>query len=581
MDEKYRRAVDAAAIFSETDLNGRITYVNDQFCAVSGYSREELLGQNHRLLNSGLHSADFFAAMWRTIALGNIWKGEICNRAKDGSLYWVDSTMVPVFDDATGRVHRYLSIRFDISEKRQLLQSLQWRVGHDVLTGLPNRAFLSDLLDQALEFSRHENIPLAVCMLDLDGFKAVNDGYGHASGDMLLVEVAKRLRDIVRGEDVVARLAGDEFVLVLRYVRDLQELRAALNRVLGAISAPYTLHGKDINVFASIGVTLFPHDNEDAETLLRHADQAMYVAKQRGRNRFHLFDVSRDQEVKVTHQTVERVRQALAAGELRLHFQPKVNMRRGVVVGFEALLRWEHPQNGMVPPREFLPLVEDTDLIIDIGEWVMDQVLSQLHRWQQAGQGWPVSINIAARHFQRADFVERLRQVLARHAQVAPQMLDLEIVESVAIENIQHVSACLQACQALGVQFSLGDFGTGYSSLSYLKRLRTQTIKIDKSFVRDILNDRDDLALTTAVIGLARAFGRQVIAEGLESVEHGELLLRLGCEVAQGYFIARPMPPGEVPDWVARFVAPSQWQALGQTALNAPLRLKPEPIKAP
>ena len=564
MDEKYRRAVDAAAIFSETDLSGRITYVNDQFCIISGYSREELIGQNHRLLNSGLHSADFFATLWRTIALGSVWKGEICNRAKDGSLYWVDSTMVPVLNDTTGRVDRYLSIRFDISEKRQLLHSLQWRVGHDVLTGLPNRAFLSDLLDQALEFSRQENIPLAVCMLDLDGFKAVNDGYGHASGDLLLVEVAKRLRSIVRGEDVVARLAGDEFVLVLRYVRDLPELRAALNRVLGAISAPYSLHGKDVNVFASIGVTLFPYDHEDAETLLRHADQAMYVAKQRGRNRFHLFDVSRDQEVKVTHQTVERVRQALAAGELRLYFQPKVNMRLGEVVGFEALLRWEHPQNGLVLPREFLPLVEETDLIIDIGEWVMDQVLAQLHRWQQAGQGWPISINIAARHFQRADFVERLGQVLARHAQVAPHLLDLEIVESVAVENIQHVSACLQACQALGVQFSLGDFGTGYSSLSYLKRLRTQTIKIDKSFVRDILHDRDDLALTTAVIGLARAFGRQVIAEGLESVEHGRLLLELGCEVAQGYFIARPMPPAEVPGWVAGFVAPVEWQVLDQ-----------------
>ena len=242
MDEKYRRAVDAAAIFSETDLSGRITYVNDQFCAVSGYSREELLGQNHRLLNSGLHSAEFFTGLWRTIALGSVWKGEICNRAKDGSLYWVESTMVPVLDDATGRVDRYLSIRFDISEKRQLLHSLQWRVGHDVLTGLPNRAFLSDLLDQALEFSRQENIPLAVCMLDLDGFKAVNDGYGHASGDLLLVEVAKRLRSIVRGEDVVARLAGDEFVLVLRYVRDLPEMRAALNRVLGAISAPHRTH---------------------------------------------------------------------------------------------------------------------------------------------------------------------------------------------------------------------------------------------------------------------------------------------------------------------------------------------------
>ncbi|ANJ57366.1 putative bifunctional diguanylate cyclase/phosphodiesterase [Pseudomonas silesiensis] len=566
MDEKYRRAVDAAAIFSETDLSGRITYVNDQFCAVSGYSREELLGQNHRLLNSGLHSAEFFAGLWRTIAQGSVWKGEICNRAKDGSLYWVESTMVPVLDDATGKVDRYLSIRFDISEKRQLLHSLQWRVGHDVLTGLPNRAFLSDLLDQALEFSRQENIPLAVCMVDLDGFKAVNDGYGHASGDLLLVEVAKRLRSIVRGEDVVARLAGDEFVLVLRYVRDLPELRAALNRVLGAISAPYTLHGKELNVFASIGVTLFPHDNEDAGTLLRHADQAMYLAKQGGRNRFHLFDVIRDREVKVTHQTIERVRQALLAGELRLHFQPRVNMRRGEVVGFQAVLRWEHPQDGMVPSRNFLPLVEETDLIIDIGEWVMDQVLLQMHRWHQGGQGWPVSINIAARHFQRADFVDRLGEMLARHAGVAPQMLDLEIVESVAVENIQHVSTCLQACQALGVQFSLGDFGTGYSSLSYLKRLRTQTIKIDKSFVRDILHDRDDLALTTAVIGLARAFGRQVIAEGLDSIEQGELLLRLGCDVAQGHCIARPMPPAEVPAWVQGYVAPLQWRVLQQTA---------------
>ncbi|NBB60341.1 EAL domain-containing protein [Pseudomonas sp. ODNR1LW] len=566
MDEKYRRAVDAAAIFSETDLSGRITHVNDQFCAVSGYSREELLGQNHRMLNSGMHATEFFVEMWRTIALGHIWKGEICNRAKDGSLYWVESTMVPVIDTATGRVERYLSIRFDISEKRQLLHSLQWRVGHDVLTGLPNRAFLSDLLDQALEFSRQESIPLAVCMLDLDGFKAVNDGYGHATGDLLLVEVAKRLRNIVRGEDVVARLAGDEFVLVLRHVQDLPQLRATLSRVLGAISVPYSLHGKDINVFASIGVTLFPDDDEDAGTLLRHADQAMYVAKQSGRKRFHLFDVIRDRQVQATHETVERVRQALVTGELRVHYQPRVDMRHGRVVGLEAALRWEHPQNGLVPARDFLPQVEETDLIIDIGEWVLDRVLAQLDHWQQAGHDWPVSINIAARHFQRADFVERLKNLLARHERVAPQRLDLEIVESVAIENIQHVSACLQACQALGVQFSLGDFGTGYSSLSYLKRLRTQTIKIDKSFVRDILHDGDDLALTTAVIGLARAFGRQVIAEGVESIEHGKLLLRLGCEVAQGSFIAQPMPAVDVPGWVAGFVTPAQWRVADATA---------------
>jgi EAL domain-containing protein (putative c-di-GMP-specific phosphodiesterase class I) len=240
-------------------------------------------------------------------------------------------------------------------------------------------------------------------------------------------------------------------------------------------------------------------------------------------------------------------------------------MRLGQVVGFEAVLLWEHPQKGLLSAGGFLPQVEETDLIIDIGEWVMDQVLAQLDQWRQAGHDWPVSINIAARHFQRADFVERLKNLLARHGQVAPQRLDLEIVESVAVENIQHVSTCLQACQALGVQFSLGDFGTGYSSLSYLKRLSTQTIKIDKSFVRDILRDGDDLALTTAVIGLARAFGRQVIAEGLESIEHGQLLLQLGCEVAQGDFIALPMPAADVPGWVEGFVAPARWRLADTT----------------
>ncbi len=561
MDETYRRVVDVAAILSETDLNGRITYVNDPFCVISGYSRDELLGQNHRLLNSGYHPPEFFVDMWRTIALGQVWKGEVCNRSKDGSLYWVDSTLVPLLDEATGRVRKYVSIRFDVSEKLRLLHTLQWRVGHDVLTGLPNRVFLSDLLNQALDFSRREAIPLAVCMLDLDGFKAVNDGYGHASGDLLLVEVAARLRSIMRGEDVVARLAGDEFVLILRYVRNPQELHAALHRVLGAISAPYSILGQTIHVDASIGVTLFPADDEDADTLLRHADQAMYLAKQGGRNRFHLFDVSLDQEVKATHQTVALMRQALANGEFRLVYQPKVNMRTGTVVGFEALMRWQHPRDGLLQPLAFLPLVAQTDVIVDIGEWVIDRVMTQMRAWRQAGHEWPVSLNIAARHFQRGDFVERLRALLMRHAEVPPHLLDLEIIESVAIENIQRVSQCLQDCQALGVRFSLDDFGTGYSSLSYLKRLPSQTIKIDRSFVRDILHDQDDLALTTAVIGLARAFGREVIAEGLESAEHGRLLMSLGCDVAQGYFIARPMSADEVPAWVEGFEPPLSWRS--------------------
>ncbi len=431
------------------------------------------------------------------------------------------------------------------------MATLQWRVGHDVLTGLPNRAFLSELLNQSLDFARREHIPLAVCMLDLDGFKAVNDSYGHACGDALLVEVAARLRGIMRGEDVVARLSGDEFVLILRYVRDSQELQATLQRVLWAVSAPYAIHEQDIHVCASIGVTVFPDDDEDPDTLLRHADQAMYLAKQGGRNRFHLFDVSLDREVRATYQSVASMRRALEADELRLVYQPKVNLRTGQVVGFEALVHWQSPQRGLLEPHEFLPLVAQTDVIGEIGEWVIDRVLAQIQAWRRTGYNWPVSLNIAARHFQRADFVPRLQALLARYAEVPAQMLDLEIVESVAIENIQRVSQCLQDCQALGVRFSLDDFGTGYSSLSYLKRLRTQTIKIDRSFIRDILHDQDDLALTKAVIGLARAFGREVIAEGLETAEQGRLLISLGCDVAQGSFVARPMA---APDPVAGFV---------------------------
>ncbi len=560
MDDNYRAAVDAAAIFSETDLRGNITYVNQQFCSISGYSREELLGANHRILNSGLHEPAFFVGMWRALAAGRVWKGEICNRAKDGSLYWVDSTMVPLVDPLSGQVRKYVSIRFDVTEKRQLLHTLQWRVGHDVLTGLPNRAYLSDLLNQALACSRREGIALAVCMLDLDGFKAVNDGYGHAMGDLLLVEVAQRLKHILREGDAVARLSGDEFVLILRDVDEGRQLPAALRRVLRALAAPYVVREQQLSLSASIGVTLYPQDDEDADTLVRHADQAMYVAKQRGRNRYHLFDVTQEQELKATHQTVARVRRALHNNELCLHFQPKVNLRSGQVLGFEALLRWQRSGRGLVPPGDFLPWVEQTDLIVEIGEWVLGQALSQLQAWQREGRPWSLSVNIAARHLQRNDFAERLRQLLTEHPEVDPARLDLEIVESVAIDNLQHVSCCLDACRALGVRFSLDDFGTGYSSLSYLKRLPTQTIKIDQSFVRDILHDQDDLALTRAVIGLARAFGREVIAEGLESVEHGRVLMGLGCELAQGYCIARPMPAREVGAWAQAYRQPTQWR---------------------
>ena len=553
MSARYRAAVDAAAIFSETDKSGIITYVNEQFCDISGYSAQELIGQNHRILNSGQHPPEFFIDMWKKVSRGQVWKGEICNRKKDGSLYWVESTIVPMYDDASQRVQKYASIRFDVTEKRKFLETLQWQAEHDELTGLPNRFLLSKALDQAIVKAKSQPSTVAVGVLDLDGFKQINDRYGHEIGDRLLVAVADRLKHSMRIEDTVARLGGDEFVLILG-VRDPKVLESALQRLLAALSAVYIIDGIGINISASIGVTLYPNDNENADTLLRHADQAMYKAKQSGRNRFHLFDVSKDKMDKSAFDTVIRVRQALHDGELCLHYQPKISLSSGAVIGFEALLRWQHPRDGLILPQYFIPLIEQSDLIVEIGEWVIDQALSQIEQWADLGHSWSVSVNISALHFKKENFVKSLKFLLDSHPNVLPQMLDIEITESVVIEHLSHVTQCLIACQDLGVTFSLDDFGTGYSSLSYLKQLPTQSIKIDKSFIRDILIDKDSLGLTKAIIGLAKSFNREVIAEGVETVEHEVLLMNLGCDVAQGYGIAKPMPVEKVLSWVAKFV---------------------------
>jgi diguanylate cyclase (GGDEF)-like protein/PAS domain S-box-containing protein len=551
-NDKYRTAVDAAAIYSETDLHGMITYINDQFCAISGYSREELIGANHRLLNSGHHSPEFFRNLWRTIADGRIWKGEICNRRKDGSMYWVNSTIVPIMDDMASRVEKYISIRFDVTEKQELLEALQWRASHDVLTALPNRVYLHDRMHQAIAAAHRHQRSLAVCILDLDGFKAVNDRFGHAIGDMLLVEVANRLTREMRTEDLLARLGGDEFVLLLDQVDELL-LPAALQRILDVIAVPFHIDGNLLNVAGSLGVSIYPKDNEGPDTLLRHADQAMYEAKQNGRNRYRFFDVSISNETRAAFQTIECMRHALERDELELHYKPKVNLRSGTVTGFEALLRWNHPARGMLLPDTFLPAVERTDLIIDIGEWVIDRALQQIESWAGEGHHWPVSVNIAARHFQLPDFVERLRILLGRHPSVSPHYLDIEILESTAIDNLEHVSQCLIDCQKIGITFSLDDFGTGFSSLNYLKRLPAQTIKIDKSFIRDILHDKEDLALSEAIINLSRTFEREVIAEGVETSLQESMLLGLGCYLAQGYGIAAPMPAHEVAEWAAHY----------------------------
>ncbi len=551
MSQGYRAAVDAAAIFSETDLEGNITYVNEQFCAISGYSAHELLGQNHRILNSSLHPPEFFAGLWKTISSGKVWKGEICNLRKDGTLYWVESTIVAT-NDSEANVQKYVSIRFDVTEKRKLMEVLQWRADHDVLTGLPNRSLLYDRFKQSAAIAHRNHSSLAVCVLDLDGFKLINDRYGHAIGDRLLVEVSNRLKKIIRGEDTVARLGGDEFVILLGLLH-VNELEMAMQRILTSLSLAYTIDGIELNISASIGVTLYPKDDADIDSLLRHADQAMYRAKLRGRDCFHLFNMLLDNEARTAFETVVLVSKALHDGELCLHYQPKINLSSGTVIGYEALLRWQHPQEGMIYPQNFLPFVEQTNLIVDIGNWVIEQALTQISHWAEVGKTWSVAVNIAALHFQREDFVETLKNLLSRFPNSAPQMLDIEIVESVMLENIPLVVKNINECKKLGITFSLDDFGTGYSSLSYLKQLETNSIKIDQSFIRGILDDKNSLLLTIAIIGLAKSFNREIIAEGVETVEQAKLLMRLGCDSAQGYGFAKPMPVEAVIDWANEF----------------------------
>jgi len=551
MSQGYRAAVDAAAIFSETDMQGNITYVNEQFCAISGYSVHELLGKNHRILNSSLHPPEFFAELWKTISSGKVWKGEICNIRKDGTLYWVESTIVATYD-SEANVKKYVSIRFDVTEKRKLMEVLQWRADHDVLTGLPNRSLLYDRFKQSVATAHRNHSSLAVCILDLDGFKLINDRYGHAIGDRLLVEVSERLKKIIRGEDTVARLGGDEFVILLGLVHT-NEVEMAMQRILTALSLAYTIDGIELNISASIGVTIYPKDDADIDSLLRHADQAMYRAKLRGRDCYHLFNILLDNEARTAFETVVLVSKALRNNELCLHYQPKINLSSGTITGYEALLRWQHPQEGIIYPQNFIPFIEQTNLIVDIGNWVIEQALTQISHWAVLGKTWSVAVNIAALHFQREDFVETLKHLLSRFPNSSPQMLDIEIVESVMLENIPLVVKNINECKKLGVTFSLDDFGTGYSSLSYLKKLETHSIKIDQSFIRGILDDKNSLLLTIAIIGLAKSFNREVIAEGVETVEQAKLLMRLGCDSAQGYGFAKPMPVEAVVSWSKDF----------------------------
>jgi diguanylate cyclase (GGDEF)-like protein/PAS domain S-box-containing protein len=545
------------------DVTGRVEYLNPPAERLTGWTAVEAQGRElHEVFNvigeTTRLPLDNLACQALLDGVSVKPESDSLLVTRAGRELAVDFSFAPIRDQDGSVTGCVLAFR-DVSDKIQLMQQITWQAGHDPLTGLPNRSLLADRMEQALSNSQRQDKLLVVGLIDLDGFKEVNDLYGHELGDQLLNEVAQRFLRDVRGGDTVARLGGDEFVLLLTDIADMDEMEAALDRILTDVARPYQIDGRQVRISASIGVTVYPLNEADPESLLRHADQAMYQAKQAGRNRYSLFDVTLDQQTRFRFQERERVAQALRQGEMRLYYQPKVNMRTGQVIGFEALLRWQHLERGIVGPLEFLPQVEHTDLIVEIGIWVLQEAVRQLAEWERAGMRTTVSVNLAARHFLTADLVSQLRDLFERYPTVSPGSLELEILESAALEDIQSVRTIMAACQALGVGFALDDFGTGYSSLAYLKRLPANTLKIDQSFVRDMLEDADDLALIEGVVSLASIFKMGVIAEGVETTEHGVMLMRLGCDAAQGYGIARPMPAADVRAWAAQFRPDPAW----------------------
>ena len=431
---------------------------------------------------------------------------------------------------------------------------------YDPLTGLPNRALLADRMSLALLQTQRRGQKLAVAFVDLDGFKAVNDSYGHDAGDHLLITLARRMKQALRDGDTLARLGGDEFVAVLVDLADVDASAPMLNRLLAAVAEPVHFGQALLQVSASLGITFYPQAQEiDAEQLIRQADQAMYQAKLAGKNRFCVFDADQDRSVHAHHESMQRMERALSQGEFVLEYQPKVNLRSGEVKGVEALIRWIHPERGILPPADFLPMIEDHALAIELGQWVIESALQQIGHWQRAGLTMQISVNISTHHLQQSDFVERLRQTLEAHPGLPQHCLELELLESGTVADLARVSGVVKACQQMGVRCALDDFGTGSASLIYLKRLQVSQLKIDQSFVSQMLGNPDDLAILESIVGLAKAFDIEVLAEGVETVAHGVKLLQLGCELAQGYAIAQAMSGAEIPLWVKNWQPDPAW----------------------
>ncbi len=523
-----------------TDTKGVIQSVNPAFTLITGYSAPEAIGHTPAMLKSDRHDADFFNNMWQSLMKTGQWEGEIWNQRKDGDVYplWLALTAIR---DKEGNTSQYVGLFNDITEQKQNEEQIRHQAYHDFLTGLPNRLLFNDRLKQAMALAQRMNEKLAIMFIDLDRFKNINDSLGHGVGDQLLRAMAKRLESCTRDEDSVARMGGDEFTVMLPRINHLSDVAQVAQKVLDGLSQPMNVDGHELVVTASIGISLYPIDGELPEVLMKNSDSAMYQAKEHGKNKYQFYSAEMNANA-IAHLTLEaELRHALEHNEFLLHYQPQIDIRTGRLVGFESLIRWQHPEKGLVPPGKFIPLLEETGLIVPVGEWVLHEACRQNQSWRQAGL-LPVriAVNFSGYQFSKKNIHQLVAQALADTG-LSADGLEAEITEGVLMDDVAASSHTLQQLQNMGVAIAIDDFGTGYSSLSYLKQFTVDMLKIDQSFVRDITCNPQDVEIVTSIISMAHGLQLGVIAEGVETEEQLQLLTDLGCDQVQGYLTGRPL----------------------------------------
>jgi len=541
----------SAAVFQSTadgvivtDTDSNIIAVNKAFTEISGYSEAEALGKNPSFRRSERQDEDFYRVMWASIRTHGRWQGEIWNRRKSGEVYpeWMTISTVR---DSEGSITNYVAVFSDITNAKHSQMQLDHMAHHDPLTDLPNRTLLDDRLAQAIGRARRSEDNIGVLFIDLDRFKNVNDSLGHPTGDKLLQDVAKRLHHLLRDQDTVARLGGDEFIILIEELDKPEVAEAVANKVIDALSRPFTIHSQEIYLGASIGISIFPDDGDTAEALIKYADAAMYRAKEHGRNNYQFYTQELTDNAMERLELESALRRALERNELELYYQPQVNLSNGAIIGVEALLRWHHPEFGMVPPDKFIPLAEESGLISGIGEWVLQAACHQAVEWSRQYESFKrIAVNLSGVQVQRGDIVDKVRSILNQSG-LSPQMLELEITESVLMHYPEIAAQSLGGLREIGIELAIDDFGTGYSSLSYLKRFPIQILKIDRSFVMDVPHDINDTAITRAVIAMGKSLQLKLIAEGVETEEQEQFLIREGCDIGQGYYYSRPLPADE------------------------------------